>query len=127
MGKRKRRHGRGSVEGMEATEATEAATSDYRDPEGNVLTLRSSLSAGTIAKLREPHATAAASTDDVWRRRSELLFERLVVRWVIADLPLSGQKELLARYRIADQQTQQWVRRTIDEHMRRVEAADSEL
>jgi hypothetical protein len=114
MGKRNRRRGRGSVEGAEAE------TSDYRDPEGNVLTLRSSLSAGTIAKLREPPAPAAASTDDVWRRRSELLFERLVVRWVIADLPLSGQKELLARYRIADEQTKQWVRRTIDEHMRRV-------
>ena len=115
MGKRQRRRGRGSVG---------AATSDYRDPEGNVLTLRASLSAGTIAKLREPAAPTAASTDDVWRRSSEMLFERLAVRWVIADLPLSGQKELLARYRIADEETQQWVRRTIEEHMRRVQAAD---
>ena len=121
MGKRQRRRGRGSEE------AATAATSDYRDPEGNVLTLRASLSAGTIAKLREPAAPAAATTDDLWRRRSELLFERLAVRWVIADLPLSGQKELLARYRLADDEMQRWVRRTIDEHMRRVEAADSEL
>lgn len=117
MGKRKRRRGR---ESAETTEAAAAATSDYPDPEGNVLTLRDSLSAGTIAKLRAPAASAAASTDDVWRRRAELLFERLAVRWVIADLPLSGQKELLARYRLADDQTQQWVRRTIDEHMRRM-------
>jgi hypothetical protein len=114
MGKRQRRRGRGSME------ATKAATSDYRDPEGNVLTLRASFSAGTIVKLREPAAPAAASTDDVWRRRAEMLFERLAVRWVIADVPLSGQKELLARYRIADEQTQQWVRRTLDEHLRRV-------
>jgi hypothetical protein len=118
MGKRQRRRGRGSVG------TTEAATSDYLDPEGNVLTLRASLSAGTIAKLREPSAPTVASTDDVWRRSYEMLFERLAVRWVIADLPLSGQKELLARYRIADEQTQQWVRRTIDEHLRRVQAAD---
>ena len=30
-----------------------ASTSDYRDPEGNVLTLRDSLSMGTVAKLQE--------------------------------------------------------------------------
>jgi hypothetical protein len=124
MGKRQRRRGRGSAE---TGKAANAATSDYRDPEGNVLTLRASLSAGTIAKLREPVAPAAASGDDVWRRRAEMLFERLAVRWVIADLPLSEQKELLARYRIADEQTQQWVRRTIDEHVRLVQVADDQL
>ena len=94
-------------------------TSDYQDPEGNVLTLRDSLSAGTLAKLQEPVGAAAASADDIWRRRTEMLFERFVVRWTIAGLGLSGQKELLGRYRLADQQTQKWVRETIDEHMRR--------
>lgn len=94
-------------------------TTDYRDPEGNVLTLRQSVSAGTVAKLREPAGGPAASGDDLWRRRTELLFERFAVSWTIAGLPLSGQQELLGRYRLADQQTQRWVRETIDEHVRR--------
>jgi hypothetical protein len=96
-----------------------AATTDYRDEDGNVLTLRDSLSAGTVAKLREPIGGPAASTDDRWRRRAELLFERLAVRWTIADLPLRGQKELLGRYRLADERTQRWVRETLVEHVRR--------
>jgi hypothetical protein len=41
------------------------------------------------------------------------------VSWTIADLPLTRQKDLLARYRLADEETQRWVRETIDEHMRR--------
>jgi hypothetical protein len=96
-----------------------AATVDYVDADGNTLTLRESLSPGTIAKLGEGPATAATSQDDAWRRRSEQLFERLAVRWEIADLPLTEQKMLLARYRMADPSTQQWVRETIAEHLRR--------
>lgn len=95
------------------------ATVDYRDAEGNVLTLRQSLSPGTIAKLEEGPATAATSQEDAWRRRSELLFERLAVRWEIAGLPLTEQKMLLGRYRMADPATQQWVRETIAEHLER--------
>ncbi|HET9593664.1 MAG TPA: hypothetical protein VFP17_12195 [Solirubrobacterales bacterium] len=96
-----------------------APTVDYTDPEGNVLTLRETLSAATIAKLGEPPAGEAASQDDAWRRRSEALFERLAVRWEIAGLPLDDQKLLLGRYRMADAETQQWVRRTIAEHLQR--------
>jgi hypothetical protein len=96
-----------------------APTVDYTDAEGNVLTLRQSLSAGSIAKLGEGPATAATSQDDAWRRRSEMLFERLVVCWEIAGLPLDDQKMLLGRYRMADAATQEWVRRTIDEHVER--------
>jgi hypothetical protein len=95
------------------------AVTDYEDAEGNVLTLRDSLSAATVAKLREPVGGSAASADDLWRRRSEMLFERFVVRWKIADLPLTKQKELLGRYRLADQQTQEWVRKALAEHIRR--------
>jgi len=94
-------------------------TVDYRDDEGNVLTLRQSLSAGTVRKLAEGPASPATSQDDAWRRRQEMLFERLAVRWTIADLPLDDQKMLLGRYRMADAATQEWVRRTIDEHVRR--------
>jgi len=95
------------------------ATSEYTDAEGNVLTLRQSLSPGTIAKLAEGPATAATSQDDAWRRRQELLFERLAVRWEIAGLPLDDQRMLLGRYRMADPSTQEWVRRTIAEHIDR--------
>jgi hypothetical protein len=96
-----------------------AATSDYRDADGNVLTLRDSLSARTVAKLREPTGGLAASTEDLWRRRTEMLFERLAVSWTIAELPLTRQKELLGSYRMADPETQRWVRQTVDEHLRR--------
>ena len=109
MGKRQRRR----------TRHEPAATHDYRDAEGNVLTLRDSVSAGTVAKLREPTGGAASSPDDLWRRHTEMLFERFAVSWTIAGLPLTGQKELLGRYRMADQETQRWVRQTLDEHLRR--------
>jgi len=92
-------------------------TIDYTDPAGNVLTLRQALSAATIAKIGEPPAGAAASQDDAWRRRSEALFERLAVRWEIAGLPLTDQKMLLGRYRMADAEMQRWVRETIARHL----------
>jgi hypothetical protein len=94
-------------------------TFDYTDPEGNVLTLRGELSAGTIRKIAKHQGVAAASTDDDWRRRTEMLFERLAVSWEIAGLPLDDQKMLLGRYRMADAETQGWVRRTVAEHVER--------
>jgi len=96
-----------------------APTVDYTDPEGNVLTLRQTLSPATIAKLGEAPAGDATSLDDAWRRRSEALFERLAVGWEIAGLPLDDQKMLLGRYRLADAETQRWVRRTIAQHLER--------
>jgi len=96
-----------------------ASTVEYSDAEGNVLTLRQSLSAGTIAKLGDGPATAATTQEDAWHRRAEMLFERLAVRWEIAGLPLDDQKMLLGRYRMADAATQEWVRSTIAEHVDR--------
>jgi hypothetical protein len=96
-----------------------APTVEYADPEGNTLVLRQTLSSATLAKIAEPPASAAASTDDAWRRRQELLFERLAVRWEIAGLPLTEQKMLLGRYRMADSATQRWVRETIAAHLER--------
>jgi hypothetical protein len=93
-------------------------TSDYADAEGNVLSLRHSLSAGTIAKIGEAPAGVASSLDDAWRRRTEMLFERLAVRWEIAGLPLERQKELLGRYRMASADERRWVRETLGEHLR---------
>jgi hypothetical protein len=108
MGKRSRRRGR---------DAAPASTSDYADPEGNVLTLRDELSAGSAKQVRLLDSTPAASAEDRWQRRSELLFERLAMRWTIAGLPLEGQKELLGRYRMADGDTRAWIRDTIDRHL----------
>ncbi len=94
-------------------------TVDYTDPEGNVLTLRQSLSGKTIRKLNKPHRKEAASAEDVWARRNEMLFEYLVVSWEVAGLPLDDQKMLVGRYRMADPDEQRWVRETIDSHLQR--------
>ena len=82
-----------------------------------MLALRDRLSAGTLRQLATLEARPAASADDRWQRREELLFERLAVTWTIAGLPLEGQRELLGRYRIADSKTRAWVQRTIHEHL----------
>jgi len=87
-----------------------APTSDYSDAQGNVLTLRGSLTpaarheyaetlAGAGAQAGE--ARAAATQEDAWQRAVELLFERLAVRWVIAGAPIDRQRELLMRLRAA--------------------------
>jgi hypothetical protein len=41
------------------------------------------------------------------------------VSWTIAGLPLTGQRELLGRYRFADDETRRWVRARLDEHIAR--------
>ena len=90
-----------------------------------MLSLRTRLSEGTLRALREAPHQPGSSAEDRWQRESELLFERLAVSWEISGLPLSGQKELLGRYRMADQDTRLWVRRTLDEHLRGVESGTS--
>jgi len=95
-----------------------ASSADYRDAEGNVLTLRDELTAGTLRQLEQLDSRAAASAEDRWQRRAELLFERLAVRWEIAGLPLDTQKELLGRYRMASADERRWVRETLAEHLR---------
>lgn len=93
------------------------ATVDYTDPEGNVLTLRQELSAGTIRKLGRPPRGSGPTVEDAWHRRTEMLFEYLAVGWEIAGLPLDDQKMLVGRYRMAESDTQRWVRRTIAQHL----------
>ncbi len=110
MAKRKRR---------ERTERPKAETVAYADPEGNTLTLRCSLSRGTIRKIGKPPTGMGEWLEDQWRRRNELLLERLAVSWEIAGLPLTEQKLLLGRYRMADPATQRWVRETIATHVER--------
>jgi hypothetical protein len=113
MGSRSRRRARRG----EQAPATPATTTDYRDDEDNVLTLRDSLSEGTLRKLADLDAKPAASAEDRWQRRVEFLFERLTVRWEIAGLPLEGQKSLLGRYRMASSGERQQVRRILAEHL----------
>jgi hypothetical protein len=110
MGRRSRRRAK-------QDEPESASTTDYPDDEGNVLTLRDELSAGTRRALTDLDAKPAASAEDRWQRRTEFLFERLTVRWVIADLPLEGQKELLGRYRLASSDERQQVRATLAKHL----------
>ena len=113
MGRRSRRRAQGG-----APDARRASSTDYRDAEGNALTLRDELSAGTLRQLEQLESRPAASAEDRWQRRSELLFERLAVRWEIAGLPLDSQKELLGRYRMASADERRWVRETLAEHLR---------
>jgi hypothetical protein len=94
------------------------STVDYADAEGNVLTLRESLGSKTIEKIASERASGGGTAEDDWQRRTELLFERLAVRWEIAGMPITEQKMLLGRYRMADAGTREWVRHTIAEHAR---------
>ena len=48
-----------------------------------------------------------------------MLFERLVVRWEIAGLPIDEQAMLLGRYRMASDEERRWIRETIDAHLDR--------
>ena len=114
MGRRSRRRAKQG----DQRPAAPVSTTDYTDDEGNVLTLRDELSAGTRAKLDALDAKPAATAEDRWQRRGEFLFERLAVRWEISGLPLEGQRELLGRFRMASVEERRWVREVLDEHLR---------
>jgi hypothetical protein len=112
MGKRQRKRAR-----RRSPERAPTPVHDYTDSEGNVLTLRDELSAGTLRTLADLDAKPAASAEDRWQRKVELLFERLAVRWELAGLPLEGQKELLGRYRMASAEERRRVREALVEHL----------
>jgi hypothetical protein len=105
---------------QQRVEKLAAPNSDYTDTQGNVLTLRSSLTVGARRDYAQALAgspgRAAASQDDAWQRAAELLFERLAVRWVIAGAPLERQRELLGRFRVASPEERAWVREALREH-----------
>jgi hypothetical protein len=105
-----------------AKQRLRAPSSDYADGEGNVLTLRGSLTPAARREYAETlsggaAARAASTQEDVWQRAVELLFERLAVRWVVADVPTEGQRELLMRLRVATQDERRWVREVLREHL----------
>ncbi|HUA03329.1 MAG TPA: hypothetical protein VMB27_05455 [Solirubrobacteraceae bacterium] len=93
-----------------------APTSDYRDADGNVLTLRGSLTPGSRKQYADILA-GGLDREDAWQRATELLFERLAVSWTISGLEIARQKELLGRYRIATTDERQFVRDALREHV----------
>jgi hypothetical protein len=117
MGRRTRRRGREA--GAEPELA--AQTTRYEDSEGGVLILRGSMSPRTrrkYASVLAGHGDAPGATrEDAWHRAVEFLFERLVVGWEIAGLPLEGQKELLTRFRVASQEERAWIRQVLRDHL----------
>jgi hypothetical protein len=93
-----------------------APTSEYRDGEGNVLELRGSLTAATRRQYADTLA-GGLHREDALARASELLFERLAVSWTIADVPITRQKELLGRYRMASGAERAFIRESMREHV----------
>jgi hypothetical protein len=100
-----------------------APNSDYTDAQGSVLTLRGVLSPATRREYAQVLAGSgshpprpAATQEDAWQRAVELLFERLAVRWSIADAPIERQRELLARFRAASPEERAWIRTVLREH-----------
>lgn len=113
MGRRSRQRGR--------VEKLSAPTSEYASEHFGVLALRGALT----PKTREQYARTlagesdapGAAREDAWQRAVELLFERLAVRWTISGVPTEGQRELLARFRVATQDERRWVREVMREHL----------
>jgi hypothetical protein len=109
VGRRARR--RGSQQAL-----PRAPERDYSDAEGNVLTLRGALSIGSRQQYQAALAGNLLSQEDASQRAFELLFERLAVRWTIAGVPTEGQRELLARLRMAAPIERAWVRESLRSH-----------
>jgi hypothetical protein len=93
-----------------------APTSEYRDDEGNVLTLRGSLTPAARGEYTETIA-GGLNREDAAQRATELLFERLAVSWTIAGLTMARQKELLGRYRMATPSERTFVRESLRAHL----------
>jgi hypothetical protein len=97
-------------------EKLKAPTQDYTDDEGNVLSLRGSLTPAS----RQAYAatlTGGLNQEDAWQRATELLFERLAVSWTIAGLSIKRQHELLMRYRMASASEREFVRTALRSHV----------
>ena len=100
-----------------ARRRVKAPTTEYRSPGGDVLVLRGSMSPLTRHRYKTILHDQSKLTEDSWHRAVEFLFERLVVRWIVFDVPTEGQKELLARFRVASQEERRWIREVLREHL----------
>src|SRR5918998_6920251 len=95
-----------------------APTAEYRSADGDVLVLRGSMTPGTRREYADTLAGSPLSREDAWHRGVEFLFERLAVSWEIAGTePISRQKELLGRFRMASQGERAWIRHVLREHV----------
>ena len=99
-----------------AREQLSAPSAEYRDAEGNVLTLRGSLTPGSRRQYAEI-LSGGLEREDAWQRATEMLFERLAVSWTIAGLEITSQKELVGRYRMASPDERRFVRDSIRAHV----------
>lgn len=95
-----------------------APESEYRSADGDVLVLRGSMTPGTRREYAATLAGSPLSQEDAWQRAVEFLFERLAVRWQIAGTePITRQKELLGRFRMASHAERRWIRDVLREHV----------
>jgi hypothetical protein len=94
-----------------------APTSEYRDADGEVLTLRGSMTPATRREYAAVLAGSPLEREDAWQRAVEFLFERLAVEWEIAGVATTRQKELLARLRIATADERRFVRDSLRAHL----------
>jgi hypothetical protein len=97
-------------------ERLSAPTTDYTDADGNVLTLRGSLSPKSRREY-EGTLRGGLEREDAAQRALELLFERLAKTWTIAGLEITKQRELLGRYRLASSEERQFVRQALRHHI----------
>jgi hypothetical protein len=98
-------------------ERIKAPTSAYPGEDGAVHELRGAMTPATRREYAAVLHDVSRTTDDSWQRAVEFLFERLAVRWTVHDVPTEGQKELLARYRVATQDERRFVRDTLRGHL----------
>jgi hypothetical protein len=99
-----------------------APDATYTGPEEAVLVLRGAMTPRTREKYKATASGAelapGAAREDAWQRSVEFLFERLAVSWSVAGAePLTGQKELLGRFRFASLDERRWIREVLREHL----------
>ena len=102
--------------------APELPTVPYTSPDGRMtVDLRCAMTPKTRLVYAETVggelAQAARTREDVWHRAVEFLFERLVVGWAIDDVPTTGQKALIGRFRVARPEERAWIRDVLREHL----------
>ena len=101
-----------------ARKRLKAPSSEYRSPDGDMLALRGSMTPGTRLEYAATLAGSPLSQEDAWQRAVEFLFERLATSWEVAGTePITRQKELLARFRMASHAERRWIRDVLREHL----------
>jgi hypothetical protein len=95
----------------------DAPESEYRSADGEqLLVLRGVLTPKTRTQYAKVLHGNVLSQEDAWHRAVEFLFERLAVRWEVNGVPVTGQKDLLQRFRVATQAERAWIRDTLRAH-----------